>query len=63
MTVNVATDRCVGSGYCLRIAPELFDIGDDGIAFVVGQPTPELMEKALEAERSCPSMSISVDPD
>jgi ferredoxin len=33
--ISVDRDRCVGSAYCQRIAPATFDLGDDGIAFVL----------------------------
>jgi ferredoxin len=65
--ITVDPDKCVGSGYCQRIAPALFDLGDDGIAFVLdsGQPgtgadTATGAAAAKEAEAACPAMAIAI---
>jgi ferredoxin len=65
--ISVDRDRCVGSAYCQRIAPATFDLGDDGIAFVL-DPGPAGAASAStgagaavrEAETACPSMAISI---
>jgi len=62
MKITVDTDRCVGSAYCLRIAPDSFDLGDDGIAVALdADVTGPQAAAAREAEASCPSMAISVE--
>jgi ferredoxin len=65
--ITVDPDKCVGSGYCQRIAPALFDLGDDGIAFVLdsGQPgtgadTGTGAAAAKEAEAACPAVAIAI---
>jgi ferredoxin len=69
--ITVDPDRCVGSAYCQRIAPALFDLGDDGIAFVLdsGQPGTDAgtdagtgtgAAAAKEAEAACPAMAIAI---
>lgn len=59
--VSVAADQCVGSGYCQRIAPEVFDLDGRGLAFVVRpRPTGAAADAAREAETNCPSLSITV---
>jgi ferredoxin len=61
--ITVDPDKCVGSAYCQRIAPALFDLGDDGIAFVLdsGQPgTGAATAAAKEAEAACPAMAIAI---
>ena len=67
MKISVDRDRCVGSAYCQRIAPATFDLGDDGIAFVLdtgsaGTGTRDTDSDAAvrEAETACPSMAISI---
>jgi len=50
----------VGSAYCQRIAPALFDLGDDGIVVVLdADVTGAQAAVAREAEADCPSMAIS----
>ena len=69
MKITVDPDKCVGSAYCQRIAPALFDLGDDGIAFVLdsGQPgtgadtgTGTGAAAAKEAEAACPAVAIAI---
>jgi ferredoxin len=60
--ITVDQDRCVGSAYCQRIAPATFDLGDDGIAFVLGDDAAgtDAAAAVREAEAACPSTAISV---
>jgi ferredoxin len=63
LKITVDPDKCVGSAYCQRIAPATFDLGDDGIAFVLdsGQPgTGEAAGAVREAEAACPAMAIAI---
>jgi ferredoxin len=51
----------VGSAYCQRIAPALFDLGDDGFAVVLdAEVTAAGAATAREAETACPAMAISL---
>lgn len=59
MRITVDTDRCVGSAYCQRIAPALFDLGDDGFAVVLDAEVTDA-GAAREAEAACPAMAISL---
>ena len=38
-TVEVNHDICIVSGMCASLAPEIFDIDDDGLKLEVVQPT------------------------
>jgi ferredoxin len=61
--ITVDTDRCVGSAYCQRIAPTTFDLGDDGLAFVLEADVKDAdagAPAAREAEAACPAMAISI---
>ncbi|MFE4956039.1 ferredoxin [Streptomyces sp. NPDC056653] len=59
--VSLSRDQCVGSGYCRRIAPQVFDLDASGIAYVVQRrPAGAQANAAREAESSCPSLSITV---
>ena len=61
MKITVDRDRCVGSAYCQRIAPAIFDVGDDGIAVVLDADVTGPRAAAVrEAEAECPSMAISI---
>ena len=57
MGVNVAVDRdrCIVSGMCTSIAPEIFQIGDDGtLSILIQDLSAELAEKADNAVLCCP---------
>ena len=61
-TVEVNHDVCIVSGMCASLAPEIFDIDDDGLKLEVLQPTlpPGLVAKARGAEACCPVEAIRV---
>jgi ferredoxin len=61
MALEVEIDRevCMGSGNCLYEAPGVFDLDDDGVAFVVNAvASPE--DKVMAAGRKCPTNAITV---
>jgi ferredoxin len=60
VTVRIVIDRevCMGSGNCSYWAPGLFDLDDDGIAVVIGDPTGRDEEIRLAVE-GCPTRAIS----
>jgi ferredoxin len=61
LKITVDPDRCVGSAYCQRIAPALFDLGDDGFAVVLdAEVTDADAADAREAETACPAMAIAL---
>jgi ferredoxin len=54
--------RCQGHGRCALIAPQLFDVGDDGVGFVVADHIDaEDIAAAEEADLSCPEQAITLD--
>ena len=54
ITVN---ESCIGCGACTAVAPDVFEIGDDGLAVVVSE---ENIDGAKEAAESCPVEAIEV---
>ena len=57
--VSVNKDLCIGCGLCTSFAPEVFVIGDDGLATPV---VPEVEgSEAEEAAQSCPVQAIEVE--
>jgi ferredoxin len=61
MTLAIAIDRqiCMGSGNCSYWAPGVFDLDDDGIAVVIGDPSGSEDAVRLAAE-NCPTAAITV---
>ena len=62
MHVRINTQRCMGSGVCVDVAPETFRCDDDGYAEVLtDRPDGELADRVAEAARLCPTHAIDVD--
>jgi ferredoxin len=61
MKVFVDADLCMGCGVCESIAPEIFLIGEDGIAKVmVDLVSPEMEDLVKQAVEECPEEAISI---
>jgi ferredoxin len=56
----VDRDACMGSGNCVFWAPDVFDLDDDGIAVVVGDPTGR-DEEVRKAAANCPTSAIRIE--
>ena len=59
MKVKVNDDACIGCGACVAIAPEVFEINDDGLSQAIKENVSEDdSDKAREAIESCPTGAI-----
>ena len=59
--VHVDDQLCIGTGACEATAPDLFEIGDDGISHVLKeQVPPELFAAAREAAENCPTRALTL---
>lgn len=62
MKVIVDQDACVGDGICEDICPEVFELRDDGLAYVlIEEPSEDLIEKVQEAAEQCPALAIELE--
>lgn len=60
----VDRDRCEGYSQCNALAPELFEVDDDGVATPLVEEVPPELRSALEnAVASCPTRALSVLTD
>ncbi|MDT3446636.1 MULTISPECIES: ferredoxin [unclassified Pseudofrankia] len=62
MKLVVDRGRCTGIGICESIAPDVFEVGDDGV-LVVHSEDFDGNEQVAEAVRSCPAMALSIAED
>ena len=64
MKVHVNPEICAGFGICLGIAPEVFELHDDGYAVVlVSEVKPEDEDLMRRAASQCPAQAISLSDD
>ena len=62
MRVVVDFDTCQSNAVCMSIAPEVFEVRDDGYLYVLDEtPGEELRTKVEEAARSCPTQAITIE--
>ena len=62
MKLIVDKDICIGCGACQAIAPDVFEIDEDGLAVsVVDTVNEEVMEDAIDAKEGCPVNAIKED--
>jgi ferredoxin len=55
--VEIDRERCMGSGNCIYWAGRVFDVGEDMVAVVIGDPGEHEERVALAAEH-CPTNAI-----
>ena len=61
MKAVIDSDLCIGDGVCEDVCPDVFQIGDDGLAHVINDnPSEELYGCMRDAEASCPVSCISI---
>jgi ferredoxin len=60
--VHVVREKCQGHNRCYSIAPELFDVDEEGNAFELhdGVVPAGLVDKARLAAANCPEFAIEV---
>src|SRR5664280_1869668 len=62
MKVSVDYDLCTSNAVCMGIAPEVFEVRDDGFLYVLNEnPGPEFDGRLREAVASCPNGAISIE--
>lgn len=64
MRATVDHDLCIGDAICESICPQVFQLGDDGLSYVIVDPYPaELQAEVEEAAESCPTDAIAIHED
>lgn len=63
MRITLDRDACQGHNRCYLLAPELFDVDDEGYAVLLvdGEVPAELEEKARLAADNCPEYAITLE--
>ena len=61
----VDVEKCIASGMCEAIAPELFELGDreHAVALDVAEPTEEASQAMHDAVACCPVEAIRIESE
>ncbi|MDA8070454.1 MAG: ferredoxin [Actinomycetota bacterium] len=64
MKVVVDFDVCASNAVCMGIAPQVFEVRDDGYLYVLDEhPGPELADVVRTAVTNCPTGAISLEDE
>ena len=64
MKVVVDFDVCQSNAVCQGLAPEVFEVRDDGYLYLLTEePDESLRAKVESAARSCPTQAITIQED
>lgn len=64
MRASVDEQECIGSGMCVGIAPEIFELTSEGHATVVAAAVGSDEEEAMRnAAACCPVEAITIEDD
>ena len=62
MRVVVDTEKCESNALCMGVAPEIFDVPDEGPVEVLKEhPSEDMRSEAEEAARVCPTQAITIE--
>ena len=64
LEVRVDRDECIGAQSCVRWAPQVFQIDDEGLAEVLAEGVTSVpLEDILKAASDCPTNAVIVTQD
>jgi ferredoxin len=58
--VEVDRERCVGSGSCEMLAPDVFEVGDDGVVGLLRPLEQADAHDVREAVAACPTRALAL---
>lgn len=60
--IRVNVEGCVGHARCAAVAPEVYELNDDGfLTTPYKEVDEELRKQAIRGMRACPEKVISID--
>ena len=63
MKVVVDYDVCASNAVCMGIAPEVFEVRDDGYLYVLDENPARAVDKVRMAANNCPTGAITLVED
>ena len=62
MKIAIDRDLCEGNAVCVKLAPEMFRVGDDDVVQVLGEITAENAERIAKVVGRCPRGALTLVP-
>jgi ferredoxin len=59
LTVRIERENCIGSRNCMHVAPDLFELDDEGVASFRANATAD-RDTVIEACQACPVEALHV---
>ncbi|MFN8032713.1 MAG: ferredoxin [Mycobacterium sp.] len=64
MRIDVDLAKCTGHGICETVAPDVFEVTDDGRVHIHGNDRPESdRERMQQAVTQCPAAALTLTED
>jgi len=61
MRILVDRDRCEGNAVCMKVCPEVFEVGeDDCVRLLIKDPPEDLHAKVEAAVKRCPRQALAI---
>ena len=59
--IEINFDACESNGICMDLAPEVFEVRDDGFLYLLQEyPTADVLPKVEEVVPRCPTQAITL---
>ncbi|XOU94019.1 MAG: ferredoxin [Candidatus Kerfeldbacteria bacterium] len=62
MKVKILRDKCISAATCVAIAPDTFELDDEGIV-ILKNPDGDDEQTIIDAAKSCPTQAIEIYDD
>jgi ferredoxin len=61
MKIVVDFDKCASNARCMKAAPQVFEVREDGFLYILVEEPPEALRTSVEqAMRDCPTLAITL---
>ncbi len=62
MKIKLDRDKCISAATCVAIAPNTFDLDDEG-KVILKDPKGDDEQTIIDAAKSCPTLAIEIYDD
>ena len=62
MKIKIIRDKCISAATCVAIAPDTFELDDEGIV-IEKNPEGDDEQTIIDAAKSCPTQAIEIFDD